>query len=270
MTAARASTDKDKLAALVKLRGLKGLTAAEIQRKLGLDPESALPLAQALEAEGIVLILTFSPLRLLAGGSLDFLREKIKDHIGRYHRQHPTELGLSKDKLGKRYIVPRRILSLAVRSLLRGGEAAETEGRLHLAGFQPSLLPREEKLLAELETICLKGDFDPGPLEEFRARHHLAAGALDRLMSILVSRRKIVRGRDGLYLHSQWLEEVVAKVRSAPGGELSVADFKRIIGLSRKYAIPLLELLDQMGITRRKGSRREILEPQPEGEDHGP
>jgi selenocysteine-specific elongation factor len=269
MTATQASTDKDKLAALVKLRGLKGLTEAEIQRKLGLGPEGALPLAQALEAEGIVLILTFSPLRLLASGSLDFLREKIKDHIGRYHRQHPTELGLSADKVGKRYVVPRRILSLAVRSLLRDGKMVETEGRLHLAGFQPSLLPREEKLLAELETICLKGDFDPGPLEEFRAKHHLAAGALDRLMTILVSRRKIVRGRDGLYLHSQWLEEVVAKVRSVPGGEMSVADFKRIIGLSRKYAIPLLELLDQMGITRRKGSRREILEPKPEGEDHG-
>jgi selenocysteine-specific elongation factor len=270
VTRAQAAADKDKLAVLAKLRGLKGLTSAEIQRKLGLSLEETLSLAQALEAEGRVLILTFYPLRLLARGSLDFLREKIRDHITRYHRQHPCELGLPKDKLQKRFVVPRRILSLTVRSLLRDGEVVETEGRLHLADFQPSLLPREEKLLAELEIICLRGDFDPGPLEEFRAKHHLAAGELDRLMSILVSRRKVVRGRNGLYLHSQWLEEVVSKVRSVPGGELSVADFKRIIGLSRKYAIPLLELLDQMGITRRKGSRREILEPHTEGEDHGP
>ena len=205
----------------------------------------------------------------MARDSLDFLREKIKEHIGRYARQHPTALGVPADKLEKRFVAPRRILSLALRSMLREGQVVETEGCFHLPGFQPSLPPREEKLLAELETICLKGDLSPGPLKEFQAKHHLADGALDRLMSILVSRRKIVRGQDGLYLHSQWLEEVVAKVRGFAGDELSVADFKTITGLSRKYAIPLLELLDQMGVTRRKGSHREILNPQAEGEKHG-
>ena len=269
MKTAQAGEDKNRLAALVTLKGLQGLASGDIQRKLGLDSDRALALAQALEAEGKLLILTFSPLRLLARGSLDFLREKIKDHVGRYHRQHPSELGMAAEKLEKRYVVPRRVLSLAVQSLLREGVLAQTEGRLHLADFQPSLTIREEKVLAELETIWLKGGFDPAPLEEFRAKHGLAAGALDRMLSILVSRRKIVRGRQGFYLHSQWLEEVVAKVRRVPGGELSVADFKKMTGLSRKYAIPLLELLDQMGITRRKGSLREILEPQAEGKDHG-
>jgi selenocysteine-specific elongation factor len=269
MRTAGAGEDKNKLATLVKLRGLKGIASGEIQRKLGLDSGRALALAQELEAEGKLLILTFSPLRLLARSSLDFLRGKIKDHISRYHRQHPAELGLVAEKLEKRFVIPRRILSLAVQSLLREGELAQAEGRLHLPGFLPSLSPLEEEFLAELETIWLQGGFDPAPLEEFRAKHRLAPGALDRMLSILVSRRKIVRGRQGLYLHSQWLEEVVAKVRSIPGGELSVADFKKMTGLSRKYAIPLLELLDQMGITRRKGSHREILGPQAGGEDHG-
>jgi len=269
MRTAQAGEDKNKLATLVKLKGLQGLAWGDIQRKLGLTSDRALALAQALEAEGKVLILTFSPLRLLDRGSLDFLREKIKDHIGRYHRQHPSELGLAAIKLEKRFVIPRRILFLALQSLVREGELVQSEGRLHLPGFQPSLTVREEKLLSELEMICSKGDFDPAPLEEFRAKHGLADGALDRMMSILVSRRKIVRGRQGLYVHSQWLDEVVARVRSFPGGELSVADFKEMTGLSRKYAIPLLELLDQMGITKRKGSRREILEPLREGGGHG-
>jgi hypothetical protein len=38
-----------------------------------------------------------------------------------------------------------------------------------------------------------------------------------------------------------------------------VADFKAMTGLSRKYSIPLLELLDSLGVTRRKGSVRDIL-----------
>jgi len=51
----------------------------------------------------------------------------------------------------------------------------------------------------------------------------------------------------------------VAKLRASGRRELTVADFKALTGLSRKYAIPLLELLDEMGVTRRKGAVRDIL-----------
>jgi hypothetical protein len=40
---------------------------------------------------------------------------------------------------------------------------------------------------------------------------------------------------------------------------LTVGEFKDLTGLSRKFAIPLLELLDEMGVTRRRGATREIL-----------
>ncbi|MBS1226486.1 MAG: Elongation factor SelB, winged helix, partial [Candidatus Aminicenantes bacterium] len=59
--------------------------------------------------------------------------------------------------------------------------------------------------------------------------------------------------------HSKWLDEIVRKIRGSGRRELTVADFKAMTGLSRKYSIPLLELLDSMGVTRRKGSVRDIL-----------
>jgi len=55
------------------------------------------------------------------------------------------------------------------------------------------------------------------------------------------------------------LDEIISRIKKFGKRELTVADFKKMTGLSRKYAIPLLELLDQMGVTRRKGSLREIL-----------
>jgi selenocysteine-specific elongation factor len=51
----------------------------------------------------------------------------------------------------------------------------------------------------------------------------------------------------------------VTQLRALGKSEISIAEFKNLTGLTRKYAIPLLELLDQRGITRRKGSIREIL-----------
>jgi selenocysteine-specific elongation factor len=82
---------------------------------------------------------------------------------------------------------------------------------------------------------------------------------LNKLLSLLIERKKIVQGKEGFFLHSRWLDEVIKRIKDSGRTELTVPDFKKMTGLSRKYAIPLLELLDQMGVTRRKGPLREIL-----------
>jgi selenocysteine-specific elongation factor len=79
------------------------------------------------------------------------------------------------------------------------------------------------------------------------------------LLSLLIEREKIVQSKDGFFLHSRWLEEIISKLKEHSGKELTVSDFKKMTGLSRKYAIPLLELLDQMGITRRISPSRRVI-----------
>ena len=56
-----------------------------------------------------------------------------------------------------------------------------------------------------------------------------------------------------------WRPEVIEDIKKSGKREMTIAEFKELTGLTRKYAIPLLELLDQIGVTRRKGSLREIL-----------
>ncbi|OGD12392.1 MAG: hypothetical protein A2Y86_03350 [Candidatus Aminicenantes bacterium RBG_13_62_12] len=259
---------KDGLATLVRNNRYRGLSAGEIERRFGLNTEAATALAQELEAEGEVIILSFEPLRLISRSSLELLRKKIKDALERHHRSRPSDPGVDEDRLRKRFSAPDQVFSLVLKSLVKEGVVVEEDNRFRLSSFTPCLSPRDEKLLARLEEACLREGISAAVLDEFRAEHRLSAGALDKMLSILVGRKKIVRGREGLYLHSKWLEEVVAKIRGLPGREMSVADFKRATGLSRKYAIPLLELLDQMGVTRRKGSMREILPDDKKGGRH--
>ena len=82
---------------------------------------------------------------------------------------------------------------------------------------------------------------------------------MEKLLALLVERKSVVQGKDGFYVNSVWLDELVAKLRARESKEFTVAEFKDMTGLSRKYSIPLLELLDEMGVTRRKGNSREIL-----------
>ena len=66
---------------------------------------------------------------------------------------------------------------------------------------------------------------------------------------------------DDLMMHQEAMEAVVEKVRSLKGTDtkLGVGEFKNLFGVSRKYAIPLLEYLDRQRVTRRVGDSREIL-----------
>ena len=107
--------------------------------------------------------------------------------------------------------------------------------------------------------MILKGEFHRIPQEQLKIRFHLSDLRLERLLALLAERQKIVQGSDGFLLHSKWLEELIVKIKGMGKDELSIADFKELTGLSRKYAIPLLELLDQMGVTLRQGNVRKIL-----------
>jgi selenocysteine-specific elongation factor len=64
-------------------------------------------------------------------------------------------------------------------------------------------------------------------------------------------------GSDG-WISAPAFDDVVAKVAGMIGekGSMTIGDFKDQFGLSRKYAVPLLEYLDMSGYTRREGDAR--------------
>ncbi|MEW5902060.1 MAG: SelB C-terminal domain-containing protein, partial [Acidobacteriota bacterium] len=179
--------------------------------------------------------------------------------LEQFHEKQPSQKGILLEKLKKRFDLSEKILCLAVKTLEKEGKVRLAGQRLTLASHEARLSAQEEKILQKLEELSYGGRFQSINLEEIRREFRLSAERLERLFSFLIERRKIVQGPEGLYIHSHWLDEIIDKVRGLEKHELTVADFKALTGLSRKYAIPLLELLDQMGVTRRKGAVREIL-----------
>ncbi|MBN2205852.1 MAG: SelB C-terminal domain-containing protein, partial [Candidatus Aminicenantes bacterium] len=179
--------------------------------------------------------------------------------IARHHERRPDQGGLDLPALKKRLEAPVKILALTLKALTKSGDIVEDEGLYRLPGFSSPISPEEETILDELEALCLNGRFFSVSLDEIRSRFRLTPAKLRKLLDILVDRKRIIQGEDGFYLHARWLEEIIAKLRETRKRQLTVGDFKRMTGLTRKYAIPLLELLDGMGVTRRKGPSREIL-----------
>jgi len=251
--------EKDMILGLTELGGLQGLRGEDLEPFSRLTRSRVEALARALEEEGQVRILGFAPLRLVSQASLDFLRGRIVSFLVQYHKGHPSQRGAPLEKLEKRFEAPRTVLVLALRLLAKEGRAVEEAGLVRLPEFSIPLSAADEEMLATLEAMVLSGEIGSVTLDDIQEKLKLTPGKLQTLLASLAERKKIVQGFDGFILHSRWLDEIVRKVRACGKRELTVADFKAMTGLSRKYSIPLLELLDSMGVTRRKGSVRDIL-----------
>jgi selenocysteine-specific elongation factor len=246
--------------ALCRRRGVRGVRGKEIVEFSGLPPENLLPAAEKMELKGLVRILGFQPLFMISTESLTWLAAQVEAFLRRFHRLHPEAIGVEVEKIKKRFRLPSLVLSLALARLKREKKIiAYEQGLVSLASHEIPLGPEEKKILKALEEMCYRGELRRVSLEEIRRQFRLSSRTLEKLLSHLMVKRRIVQSANGFYLHSLWLEEVINRLRNLGKREFSVSEFKALTGLSRKYAIPLLELLDEMGITRRKGSLREIL-----------
>lgn len=251
--------EREMILVLAELKGIRGLKDEDIAGFSRLGRARIEALARELEEDGKIRILSFSPLVLVLQGSLDFLRRRMAAFLAQYQKRHPGARGATFETIAKKFEVAPNILHLAVRALVKEGKVMVEAGLAGLVDFRVPLSPADELVLGEMETMFLKGEFGQVSLDEIRKRLHVRPGKLQTLLAVLAERKKIVEGRDGFILHSRWLDDVVKKIHASGKKELTVAEFKSLTGLTRKYAIPLLELLDEMGITRRKGAVRDIL-----------
>lgn len=250
---------KDMLLALSQHKGVKGLTQIELSQFSGFSQKIQVALAQELEVEGKVKILGFSPLFILEQTSFDFICQRIVKFVQDLQDNHLDFIGVTPQKVKQRFRLHPKVLGLSLGYLERTGKIQQLNDRIALAGFSPRISPEDEKLLAEMEKLSLKGEFQLSSLQEIKRRFRLSSEKMDRMLALLIERKKVVKGKDGFMLHAKWLDEVIVKIRASGLEEISIKDFKEMTGLSRKYAIPLLELLDQMRVTRRAGSIRKIL-----------
>ncbi len=251
--------EPEMLLVLAEAKGIRGLDGGDVTGFSGLERARVEALARGLEAEGRLRILSFSPLVLVLQDSLDFLRRRLSAFLVQYLKRHPGQSGVPMESLEKKFAVAPNVLQLELRALVKEGRIRLEKGAAVPVDFRAPLSAEDEKVLAGLEALFLKGEFGEVSLDDLRRTFHLTPARLQKLLGVLMERKTIVEGKDGFLLHSRWLEEVIRKVRASGRRELTVADFKALTGLTRKYAIPLLELLDEMGVTRRKGAARDIL-----------
>jgi selenocysteine-specific elongation factor len=138
----------------------------------------------------------------------------------------------------------------------------EVQGELvRLAGRGITMSAEEEKARKTIENAFSSAGLKVPALKEVLAGLPVDRARSQKIVTLLLREGTLVKVSDDLVFHRSALEglrhRIVAQKSSFP--KMDVAHFKDLTGVSRKYAIPLLEYLDRERVTRRVGDVREIL-----------
>lgn len=149
----------------------------------------------------------------------------------------------------------------AVLQRLSASAKFECAGELARAAGRGDSLPESRRnQMQAIESIYAKAGLAAPLLSEVEAQLGVAPGGLRQSITLLLRSGRLVRmGADNLFVHPSALNKLYTELRRLRGQSFDVGRFKSFTGLTRKHAIPLLEHLDQVRVTRNNGGMRIVL-----------
>jgi len=248
-------------AAMIDGAGAAGLAVAALVSRVGVEPGLIAARVDALVSRGQAVPAGDV---LVAPALVDRLSAALIALLRAHHAAQPLSEGLPREEARERVLAHGHpaLFDRLIDDLARAGTIAGRD-RLALASHRVALSPEETRALAAIESAFRAAGLKPP--DSAAAAHDAAVppAVADRVLKLLL-RQKVLVKLEGLLFHADALDRLRAdvaalKAAAGNGARLDVAAFKDRFGVSRKFAIPLLEYLDRERVTRRVGESRLIL-----------
>jgi selenocysteine-specific elongation factor len=185
-------------------------------------------------------------------------RVRLVDAVRAFHAAQPLQAGVPRQNLRALGIegAPPFLLD----ALLGGVPEVVCEGEIvRLRTHKVVLKEDEERARGAIEAAFAQAGLAVPPVADVLAASGVEPARARTLLEILLREKRLARVSADLVFHRAALDGLRARVAAHRGERIGVATFKEWTGLSRKYAIPLLEYLDRERVTRREGDQRVVL-----------
>jgi selenocysteine-specific elongation factor len=249
--------------------GFAGFSQADLVRGANVGPEEAQALIARLKDQGGLVDVGVGPARrlLLHADMVKELEERILQALGRLHEQFPLMSGHDRQKVQSQldYVGDDALVHGTVDRLLQRKLVVGDLRRIARADFKPKLSGNLRKLKDKMVAAYQEARFQPPEPASFAGAAGGNAANLKDLFEVCVAEGHLVPIADDIYLHSDVEAEMrrllMNKLAAGPG--LTVAEIRDLFGTTRKYAVPLCEYLDRVGVTRREGDLRLLAQQTP-------
>ena len=249
------------LSARVTARGTRGMSLSDVTARTGWrrsEIEKLIPRLSSIQRVGDV---------LLPQPAVDIIRKGLVNAIEGFHQQNPLVAGMSREALRGQLIGVEPLVFDSLLNELVKGKRLELFGDLvRLPGHGVVLKDEEAESKKIIEQAFASAGLQVPALYTVLAGLKVDKARAQKIVTLLLRDKTLIKISEELVFHHSTLANLrdqlaqyKAKSTIAGVAKIDVGKFKEMTGVSRKYAIPLLEYLDRERVTRRVGDERIIL-----------
>jgi len=257
----QASAADDPVAILttrIARRGYGGLTLAQAVTETGwrrdvIASRLAGPLAEKL-------VLRFGDL-LLDSAAQSALSKLLPEAVSVFHKKNPLVPGMSKEALREKFGLSPEVFTAVTDSLMHEKKIEIAGDLVRLPGLGVVMKDEEAESKKKIEEVFAVAGLKVPALQDVISGLKVDKARAQKIVTLLLRDKVLVKISEELVFHRTALEQLRRQIagQKTKSPKMDVAQFKELTGVSRKYAIPLLEYLDRERVTRRVGDVREIL-----------
>ena len=242
--------------------GYDGFAPADLVRAAGISPDRAEELAVRLVSTGKLAELALASNRrvLVHAERVADLEARVLDTLAAMHAESPLKTAHDRQKALARldYVGDEPLLQAVADRLLRAKKLVGDARRIARADFKPKLSANQRKLKDKIVAAHAVAGFAPPEPKEFANQAGGNAAALADIFEVACAEGFLVKVTDDFYLSAEAETEmrrrVTERLQTGPGA--TVAEIRDLLGTTRKYAVPVCEYLDRVGLTTRQGDLR--------------
>jgi selenocysteine-specific elongation factor len=241
----------------VRYAGVGGVRLGALAARLPFGAVRGRALLEALVAAGRVVAVDRE--WYLHADAVARLRGLILGALEQFHRAQPLRPGMSREELrGRGGGADDRVFAHVLAALDAEGAVRVDRDKVRLGSHAVRLSPEQQAVVERVEREFREAEASPPSAAEALGRAGLRGDEEHDLFQVLLESRRLVRVKESLFFHADALDTIqdklVALLRERK--EIGPGDIKDLLGISRKYAIPLLEFFDNRRVTARVGERR--------------
>jgi selenocysteine-specific elongation factor len=233
-----ASLDTQKPVELSKLAATCNLPAKEMETAI----------ASLAERKDITMLGEKNERLIYSAQAWAATKQSVEQTLRKFHKDYPLRQGMAKEELKDKIKAPAKFFDSAVKQLAAEGILDESGPTVHAPGHEVKLTPEQKKKIDVYIKALSSSPFSPPPETTIEPE----------LLNILIGQRKVVKVADNVVFtadaYDQMLKKITEHIKTR--GQITVAEVRDVLQTSRKYALALMEYLDNQKITRRVGDGR--------------
>jgi selenocysteine-specific elongation factor len=189
------------------------------------------------------------------------LQQLVVSSVSAFHKKNSLVSGITKEALREHVKASSEVFNASLDLLARDKRIQAVGDVVKLPGHGVVMKDEEAESKKEIENAFATAGLKVPALHEVIVGLKVDKARAQKIVTLLLRDKSLVKISDELVFHRSALEELrrLVAAQKAKSSKMDVAKFKELTGVSRKYAIPLLEYLDRERVTKRVGDAREIL-----------